>query len=308
MKEFEQLCWNEQVRVDLEAILPLALGEDFGSVGDLTSTALVPAHAHGVAAVVARQQGILAGMVAAETAIAAVHSELQLSIEKTDGQAVEGGDRVARIAGPARALLMAERLVLNLIGRLSGVATLTRTYVDAVAGTRARIYDTRKTTPGWRRLEKYAVRCGGGHNHRTGLFEAVLIKDNHLAFGAGAAGIERFTPAQAVAQARRYLDERFGPDASRMIVEVEVDSLVQLEEVLPVRPDIVLLDNMTPDELRRAVQRRDELAPGVEIEASGGINLKTVRAVAESGVDRISSGALTHSAIAIDFGLDWESP
>jgi nicotinate-nucleotide pyrophosphorylase (carboxylating) len=291
----------------VEALLLLALREDFGAVGDLTSLALVPSDAQGAAAVVARQRGVLAGLPAAEMAAAAVDPALRWSAEKSDGQDFDRGECVARIAGSARSLLMAERLVLNLLGRLSGIATLTRAYVEAVAGTRARIYDTRKTTPGWRRLEKYAVRCGGGRNHRSGLFEAVLIKDNHLAFGAGAASAAGFTPGEAVAHARRFLAGKFGEAAGRMIVEVEVDTLEQLEEVLPVGPDIVLLDNMPPDELRRAVRRRDELAPTIELEASGGINLATVRAVAESGVDRISAGALTHSAGSLDFGLDWQS-
>ena len=193
---------------------------------------------------------------------------------------------VATVAGAMRDLLTTERLVLNLLGRLSGVATLTRRYVEAIAGTRADIYDTRKTTPGWRRLEKYAVRCGGGRNHRTGLFDAVLIKDNHLAL----AGIG---PAEAVRRAREFLPARATeyPPARQLLVEVEVDTLTQLDEVLPQRPDLVLLDNMPPDQLRTAVQRRNAAAPEVELEASGGVNLQTVRAIAETGVERISVGA-----------------
>jgi nicotinate-nucleotide pyrophosphorylase (carboxylating) len=178
---------------------------------------------------------------------------------------------------------------------------LTARYVEAIRGTRARIYDTRKTTPGWRRLEKYAVRCGGGCNHRTGLFDAVLIKDNHLAL----AGL---TAAEAVRRARTFLAELKHEGASEdMIIEVEVDTLEQLDEVLPVRPDIVLLDNMTPDQLRRAVALRDASGAEVELEASGGVDLETVRGIAETGIERISVGGLTHSAVALDVGLDWSS-
>jgi nicotinate-nucleotide pyrophosphorylase (carboxylating) len=186
---------------------------------------------------------------------------------------------------------------------------LTRRYVDAVSATGARIYDTRKTTPGWRRLEKYAVRVGGGWNHRTGLYDAILIKDNHLAFGReGKWGTAHFSPAEAVAQARQWIKRRV-PQlvCARMIVEIEVDSLEQLDEVLPAGPDIVLLDNMAPAQLREAVLRRNARAPEVELEASGGVNLQTVRQIAETGVERISVGALTHSPQALDFGLDWVS-
>ncbi len=201
-------------------------------------------------------------------------------------------------------MLAAERILLNLLGRLSGIATLTRRYVNAVAGTKARIYDTRKTTPGWRRLEKYAVRCGGGRNHRGGLDEAVLIKDNHLVL-AEIAGIDA---VQAVLRARRFIEQRAGDvGMAGMVIEVEVDTLEQLDAVLTVGPDIVLLDNMDPARLREAVARRDAVAPAVELEASGGVDLATVREIAESGVERISVGALTHSAVALDFGLDWDS-
>ena len=188
--------------------------------------------------------------------------------------------------------------MLNVLGRLSGIATLTRRYVQAVAGTRARIYDTRKTTPGWRRLEKYAVRCGGGWNHRTGLFDAVLIKDNHLAFGAGRPAGRELQAGRRPCAARQFLQHHYGPGAAGMIVEVEVDTLAQLAEVLAAGPDIVLLDNMSAEELRQCVECRDAVQPGVELEASGGVDLETVGRIAESGVDRISVGALTHSAPA----------
>ncbi len=204
--------------------------------------------------------------------------------------------------------LTAERLVLNLLGRLSGIATLTRRYVEAVRGTTAGIYDTRKTTPGWRRLEKYAVGQGGGRNHRSGLFDAVLVKDNHLAFGRqqAAGHPDRYSPAEAVLRARQMLGQHSPQQPpAEIIVEIEVDTLNQLEEVLSAGPDIVLLDNMGPADLRRAVSLRDARSPAVELEASGRVDLESVREIAETGVERISVGALTHSAVWLDVGLDW---
>jgi nicotinate-nucleotide pyrophosphorylase (carboxylating) len=303
-KDFQQTVWDGRVRQDWENILRLAIDEDIGQLGDWTSKALVAEDAAGRAIVVARQPGVVAGLPGVEMTLAAIDRRLRWLPHTEDGRPVEKGDRVGTAEGPARGLLAAERILLNLLGRLSGIATLTRRYVDAVAGTKARIYDTRKTTPGWRRLEKYAVRCGGGWNHRGGLDEAVLIKDNHLALGAQASDSKRrFTPAEAVERASHFV-ARHAADAN-MIVEVEVDTLEQLDAVLPARPDIVLLDNMSPSQLREAVARRDAFDPAIELEASGGIDLGTVRQVAESGVDRISVGALTHSAVALDFGLDW---
>lgn len=287
--EFRQIAWDQETESAWKALLELAIREDLGKQGDLTSLALVPAEAHGRAAVVARQSGVVAGLPAAR---AVLEGRAAWTAEAADGQPVQPGQRLAWIDGPARAILGTERIVLNVLGRLSGIATLTRRYVEAIAGTRARIYDTRKTTPGWRRLEKYAVRCGGGWNHRTGLFEAILIKDNHLAYGASGA----YTPADAVRIARRGTD---------VIIEIEVDTLDQFEQVVPAGPDIVLLDNMSPGVLRQAVALRDAGYPQIELEASGGVNLDTVRAIAEAGVDRISVGALTHSAVGLDVGLDW---
>jgi nicotinate-nucleotide pyrophosphorylase (carboxylating) len=203
--------------------------------------------------------------------------------------------KLAVIAGPLRSLLAAERTALNFLQRLSGVASLTRRYVEAVAGLPVLVLDTRKTTPGWRLLEKYAVRAGGGTNHRLGLFDGVLIKDNHLA-GLG-------DPATAI---RRAVESARGfPGNVRLAIEVEVDTLDQLDQALAASPDIILLDNMPNEWLREAVARRDRLAPGVKLEASGGVNLGTVRGIAETGVDRISVGALTHSAAALDIGLDY---
>lgn len=307
-KQFNQIEWDELLIADLRAILDVAIREDLGDAGDLTTAALVPDDAPGRAAVVARQVGVIAGLPAAELAIRAIDPLIAWSPEMADGQQVQPGDRIALLEGPAAGILRAERVFLNLLGRLSGIATLTRRYVEAVADTGAKIFDTRKTTPGWRRLEKYAVRCGGGWNHRTGLFEAVLIKDNHLALGAEVSGDKaaRYTPAEAVGRARDYLNSRLDEHRAKMaIVEIEVDTLEQFEEVLPAGPDIVLLDNMSPDQLRRAVAARDATWPDVRLEASGGIDLTSVRAVAAAGVDHISVGGLTHSVAALDLGLDW---
>jgi nicotinate-nucleotide pyrophosphorylase (carboxylating) len=235
-----------------------------------------------------------------------MHAAVQCDLQVNDGDVVPARTVVAELAGSARDLLTCERPILNLLGRLSGIATLTREYVERIAGTRARIYDTRKTAPGWRRLEKYAVHCGGGSNHRTGLFDAILIKDNHLALSA-----ERsLSAAAAVQAARAFLCEmaQQAPsdvDFSGMIVEVEVDCLESLDDVLRAGPDIVLLDNMSPETLRTAVARRDAIAPHVELEASGGVTLSTVRQIALAGVERISVGALTHSAQSLDVALDW---
>jgi nicotinate-nucleotide pyrophosphorylase (carboxylating) len=306
-KEFQQVTWDDQVREDWQSLLLLAVREDLGPTGDWTTDALVPENALGRAAIVARQAGVIAGLPGVDLAIGRIEPRLRWSPCAEDGQAVRPGHVLGVIDGPARGLLSAERLVLNMLGRLSGIATLTRQYVDAVAGTRARIYDTRKTTPGWRRLEKYAVRCGGGWNHRTGLFEAVLIKDNHLALGAQSPDASvRYSPAEAVVLARRYLEQHAARHAgSAMIVEVEVDTLEQLSEVWSAAPDLVLLDNMNLEQLRQAVAGRDAHHPAVELEASGGVNLATVRRIAETGVDRISIGALTHSAVSLDIALDW---
>jgi nicotinate-nucleotide pyrophosphorylase (carboxylating) len=304
VKEFHQTVWDDRLRRDWEAILRLAVQEDLGSQGDWTTNALVGEDVLGRANVVARRPGVVAGLPGVTFALTSLDSRLRWTPMAEDGQTANKGQCVGMIQGPARGLLAAERIVLNFLGRLSGIATLTRQYVEAVAGTAARIYDTRKTTPGWRRLEKYAVRCGGGWNHRGGLDEAVLIKDNHLALGAGSADVEkRFTPAEAVDRARRYV----APQVPDMIVEIEVDTLDEFEAVLSARPDIVLLDNMTPAQLAEAVARRNAVDRAIELEASGGVSLQTIRQVAGSGVDRISVGALTHSAAALDFGLDWDS-
>ena len=270
----------------IEPVVRLGLAEDLGRAGDVTARACVPGTARLSATLAARKDGTVAGLDAARLAFRLADPAVVFEACVADGARVAGGAVLARIEGSARAVLSAERTALNLLGRLSGVATLTAAYVEAVAGTGARIADTRKTTPGLRALEKYAVLCGGGVNHRFGLDDAILIKDNHVAVCGGVGpALER---ARAAA-------------GHLMKVEVEVDSLAQLEEALPYAPDVVMLDNFSLDELRSAVG----LAKGrTVLEASGGVSLQTVRSVAETGVDVISVGALTHSAPALDVGLD----
>ncbi len=301
-------AWDDSLKADWLAILEAAIREDLDEAGDGTSAALVPDDAIGRAAVVARCAGVAAGLAGAALTLNRFDPRLKWTPDCRDGQSIEPQQRWGTIEGPARAILAAERTLLNFLGRLSGIATLTRQYVDTIAGTRAAIYDTRKTTPGWRRLEKYAVRCGGGRNHRLGLHDAILIKDNHLAFGAGVPGSStaHFSPAEAVQRAREYAAEQTATTGcGPAFIEIEVDTLVQLDAVLPARPDIVLVDNFPLEQLRQAVAQRDAVAAGVELEASGGVNLDTVRQIAETGVDRISVGAVTHSAIWLDVGLDW---
>jgi nicotinate-nucleotide pyrophosphorylase (carboxylating) len=270
----------------IEPVVRLALAEDLGRAGDLTAAACVPAEARLSAAFAARGPGVIAGMDCARLAVAAMDPLARFEAEVRDGEAVPAGAVLARVEANARALLSAERTALNLLGRLSGIATLTAAYVAAVEGAGARIADTRKTTPGLRALEKHAVRCGGGANHRFGLDDAILIKDNHVAACGGI--------GPAVRRARAY--------AGHLVrVEVEVDSLEQLDEALAHGPDVIMLDNFSLEDLRTAVARAGSR---VTLEASGGVNLQTVRAIAETGVDVISVGALTHSAPVLDIGLD----
>ncbi len=299
-RDFHQTEYDAELRDDMRKLLELAIREDSRDDGDLTSLALIPQNAPGAAAIVAREQGVVAGLVFAQELLEMIDPELKWNPSVEDGARVSKGDKLGVVSGPTLSMLTAERLLLNLVGRLSGVATQARRYVDAIAGTKAHIYDTRKTTLGWRRLEKYAVRCGGARNHRTGLYDAILIKDNHLAFG----GISDFGPAEAVRRARKYLEEKFQGRPLPML-EIEVDSLEQLAQVLPENPDVVLLDNMSPETMRQAVAMRDASGSSAELEASGGITLETARAKAESGVERVSVGAITHSAKTFDIGLDW---
>ncbi len=281
-------------------LIVLALQEDLGridnpSAGDVTSRTVIPSQRQGEVAIVSRQDGRLAGLPLIELILEHFSETVDLHLQACDGQAVNKGGSVGQLRGSVRAILAAERTILNFLSHLSGIATLTRAFVDAVSGTKAAILDTRKTLPGYRLLQKYAVRCGGGVNHRIGLFDAVMLKDNHLA-ACGVHGTQEMTKAVQTVRAR------CGPG---MEIVVEVDSLEQLGHLLAAGPDIILLDNMSPAQLQEACRMRDAQAPTILLEASGGITLETVRAVAESGVDRISIGQLTHSAPSLDLGFDW---
>jgi nicotinate-nucleotide pyrophosphorylase (carboxylating) len=268
-----------------------ALAEDIGS-GDASTLATVPADAQAVAVMRARRPLTVCGLAFAEIAFRELSGAVKISRVASDGKRIKAGATLMKISGPARALLSAERVALNFIQRLSGVATLTAQFVEAIRGTRAKILDTRKTTPGWRRFEKYAVLCGGGRNHRIGLYDMVLIKDNHLA-------ALRDGKPNAIAAAVHRARKKF----PRLKVEVEADTLKQVEQAIAARADFILLDNMTPAQLRQGVK---SVRGRAKTEASGGVNLKTVRGIAKTGVDFISVGALTHSAPAVDIGLDFE--
>jgi nicotinate-nucleotide pyrophosphorylase (carboxylating) len=307
-KDFHQLTWDAAIEDDLRQLVRLAVREDLGRQYDWTTVALVGSEQQGRAAVVAREAGVMAGLRALPVVLDEMHADIQCQLLASDGQPVSSAAVVAELAGSARDLLVCERPLLNVLGRLSGIATLTREYVRRIEGTGARVYDTRKTTPGWRRLEKYAVRCGGGFNHRTGLFDAILIKDNHLALAAS----ECRSAADAVRAVREFLgrmsaEEFPGVGASGLIIEVEIDRTDILKEVFAAGPDIVLLDNIAAAELRAAVATRNSVACDVGLEASGGISLDTVREIALTGVERISVGALTHSAKSLDVAMDWVS-
>lgn len=269
-------------------MLSAALAEDLGSAGDITSEATLPEESHATAQMVARAAGCVAGLGPALRVFELLDEDVATGAVVLDGTVIEAGTQLATIQGPARAVLAGERVALNLLGHLSGVATATRTLVDEVEGTNATIIDTRKTTPLLRSLEKMAVVAGGGRNHRMGLYDAVLIKDNHIR----AAG----SPAEAVSRARA----RLGPDVQ---VEVEIEDAGDLDAVIEAGADIVMLDNMDPAEMRDAVERAGRRCL---LEASGGITIDNVRSVAETGVDLISVGWITHSAPALDVALDFE--
>lgn len=371
-KDYQAITWCGAVEDDFRTLLDIAIREDVESIGDLTSLSLIPETAIGRAAVVSRSEGILAGMPTVEIICGAISPGLCWEPLVEDGTRIQPKQRIGILSGPARAMMQAERLILNFVARLSGIASTTDQYVQAIADTQARVYDTRKTTPGWRLLEKYATCCGGAQNHRAGLYDAILIKDNHLALAAGRAGLGAldYNPAEAVRNVRRFLAEQdeLGPrppvhchgnliatckmrtsllaavaevtgsavlsqivaktpchmleiahkenqqvprkpadnfPAKDVIVEVEVDTFQQFESVLDADPDIIMLDNMSCALMTKAVQLRNGRRPEIELEASGGINLKTIHDVALTGVERISVGALTHSFNMFDLGLDW---
>lgn len=273
-------------RLVVDRAVEAALLEDWGRAGDITTEATIPADATARAVFAVRKAGVVSGLAMAESAFRQTDPAIRFHARKQDGDRLVPGDVIAEVEGPARPVLAAERIGLNYMGRMSGIATATAAFVDRIAGTRASIVCTRKTTPGLRVFEKYAVRCGGGMNHRFGLDDAVLIKDNHIAV-VGSVG-------ETIRRARSFVGHL-------VKVEVEVDTLAQLAEALEAKPDVVLLDNMGPDMLRDAVTLT---AGRALLEASGGVTLDSVRAIAETGVDLISTGWITHSAPVLDIGLD----
>jgi nicotinate-nucleotide pyrophosphorylase (carboxylating) len=295
---------DDDLLEDLRALVRLAIREDLEASVDLTTSALVPRGNSGAAAIIARPAGVAAGLDLIPAIIEELDARIGCEFKIHDGQSFNARDTLVILKGDTRDLLTCERTILNFVCRLCGIATLTRQFCDRIQSPQAAVYDTRKTTPGWRRLEKYATHCGGARNHRMGLFDAVLIKDNHLACRANATG-QVLNPAEAVAEARKFL-EAAGRDAiESTIIEVEVDSIAQCELALAARPDIILVDNMNCEQLQKCAAMRDRIAPQVELEASGGVRLDTIGTISQTGVERISVGALTHSAVQLDLGLDW---
>jgi len=284
----------------------MALDEDFGTGGDLTSRIIIPRDLEGKAVLVGRSPGVVAGLPAVNLAFSTTRTpSIRFKPLVEEGNFIHPGAALARISGPMQSILSGERTALNFLQRLSGIATLTRRFADALAGLNCQLLDTRKTTPGWRLLEKYAVRCGGGHNHRLGLYHVIMIKDNHLAaLGEPAVAFE--TVRHILARGREGKLEGM-PGKGLPPVVIEVDVIEQLKNALACRPDVIILDNMSIDQLRLAVDSRNQGAPDVLLEASGCVTLENVRAIAETGVDRISVGALTHSASALDIALELET-
>jgi len=279
-----------------QLLIQKAFEEDLSNGIDLTTHALVPEMATGSVAIVSRQAGVLSGIAIAKMVFESLDSEIEFEGLLEDGSPLEPGSVAARISGSMRSILIGERTALNFLTMLSGTASLTRKFVDAIGELPTKVLDTRKTIPGLRAMQKFAVRCGGGTNHRIGLYDAVLIKDNHLAWWKEA----EHNLEDAVRHARE-----FAPNGTT--IEIEVDSYEQLQQVLPASPDIVLLDNMENSVLVRSVKLRDVENPKVRLEASGGVTLERVRSIAETGVDRVSIGGLTHSAVALDLGFDWST-
>ena len=290
---------------EIKGLIQLAKREDLRGGEDVTSKLLIDEHAIGVGTLLQKDVGIVCGLPIVEPICRAYDERLRVEqipgfhIEIIEGRFSDAATTpLLRIRGPLRALLSAERVILNFLQRLSGVATLTNRYVRRVEGTKAKIYDTRKTTPGFRALDKYAVRCGGGMNHRVGLFDGVLVKDNHLAH----------VPVKDLAFFLSPIVSRSRAEDAKRVVEVEVDTLDQLREVLKVDGiDVILLDNMDCPKMQSAVEMRDRTNKRIELEASGGVSIETIRSIALTGVDRIAVGAITHSAPALDIGMDIET-
>ena len=303
MTDYVTVTADKDLENDLRALVRLAIAEDLRRSVDWTTVSLIDESRSGGCQIVPRQSGVCAGIVTVPWIVDEFDGDLQVELLIEDGAPLVAGEPIARLTGNVRDLLTAERTILNVTSRLCGVATLTAEYAKVISQFKARLYDTRKTTPGWRLLEKYAVQCGGGNNHRRGLYDGFLIKDNHLALGGDKNGPMSASDAAAVALKWRggEVDGMSAPP----IVEIEVDSIAQLKDVLPVGPNIVLLDNFKLEQLTEAVGIRDQVNRAVELEASGNVKIDTIAEIAATGVDRISSGALTHQATWLDLGLDW---
>ena len=309
---------DEQTIADCHKLVELALVEDVHDTDlekawDCTTLSVVPDDIDAAATFVSRDEGVVCGLQVAQLAIKRFAPKLKLELLVSDSQPVAPKQALAVLSGEARKILMMERTCLNFMCRLSGISTLTNRFVQLANAaktpkdSKAKILDTRKTTPGWRRLEKYAVACGGGENHRMGLYDAVMIKDNHLAMYGAHIDNHDLSVTQAIEMTRAWVVENKQrlPHGEKTIVQIEVDTLEQLELALSATPDIVLLDNMDTQQLSKAVAMRDAANQQVRLEASGGVNLSTIVGIASTGVDRISIGALTHSAVNFDIGLDW---
>ena len=304
-----ELQFDKSTRADCIALIDQALAEDLNGTVDCTSWSVVPEEVTGAARFVSREDGIACGLEICELVLQRAAQRLDLECHLQDGDPVKKGDALATIRGAARKILLVERTCLNFMCRLSGISSLTAQFVQAIAGTPAKVYDTRKTTPGWRRLEKYAVQCGGGENHRMGLYDAIMIKDNHLAMFSRVVDHAENTIPVALESARKWINEHAFEllHGENTVLQIEVDTLDQFRIALSCEPDIILLDNMDNEQLREAVSiRAQQSLSHVLLEASGGVNLETIGAIAQTGVERISVGALTHSAKNFDIGLDWE--
>lgn len=303
MQDYVTVSANTALENDLRQLVRLAIAEDLADAVDWTSVCLLDDDRTGGCQIVPREIGVCAGISLLEWIVDEFDADLSVECLASDGDALVPGTPIAKLRGNARDLLASERTILNVLCRLCGVASQVKEYVDTIADSRAKIYDTRKTTPGWRLLEKYAVACGGGHNHRRGLYDGFLIKDNHLQLGGTAT--EPMRPSVAAEKALAWRGGQIDRMTAPAIVEIEVDSLDQLCDVLPSGPDIVLIDNFSLKEIRDAVAIRDRENPAVELEVSGNVKIDTIAAIAATGVERISSGALTHQATWLDLGLDW---
>lgn len=292
-----QPVFDQTAKARAQVLIDMALDDDLGSAGDITSKSTIPEAAESVGRFVARRDGVVAGLPIVGLIAERFRPFIAWKPFASDGDRIAPGEVLGEVRGQTRGILALERISLNFLQRLSGIATMTHRFVEKTEGTHARILDTRKTIPGWRSLDKYAVRCGGGENHRMGLHDAILIKDNHLAALTDSGCVRPVT--EAIQRAKTFVH------GAGIMVTIEVDSIEQLEEALAAAPDCILLDNFTPEMARIAVERRNRQAPGVLLEISGGLTLDRIAEYAAMGLDRLSVGALTHSAPALDIALDF---